>query len=115
MNVVAITLVLGLASWLAWAACVTFVAGALQRHFPDVYARVGSPTLFQLWWMRGFRSVPKAFDRVTLSREFRRFDIGDSRVVIGWELVYCLRWLQVLCVVAFALALLASALSPHAP
>ena len=116
MSWLAISVVLGLASWIGWQVCVTALVVSLQRRFPDVYTKVGSPTVFWLWSSRGLRrSVPKVFDEVTLNREYRTYGITDHRILLEWNLAFLLRWAQMICLLSFALALLASAFGHPAP
>ena len=44
MSAIGWTVFFGIASWLAWAACVTYVVVALRRRFPSTYKYLGAPS-----------------------------------------------------------------------
>ena len=112
MTFLALTGLLGTVIYVLWALIVLTVVNRLRASEPKLYAELGSPTGSKVLW-RPFGSPE--LDPLILRREFRLMEIHDPSVSRLLEMAYWLRWLLLISVVVFALALLGESLSRHAP
>ena len=112
MSFLAAMAFVGVVTYFAWALCANHLIGELRRLEPKLYADIGAPTGYQLWW-RPFGS--SELDPLILRRQFRKVGILDPKLLRALEFAYWLRWALLLSVVGFAVALFGSAVDRHAP
>jgi len=112
MDLTAWTIGVFFVSFLLWAFTGSFLAVTLRQDWPHLYELAGSPTAGDFWWRRAF---PNAFDSFLLWGRFRAAGIPDSTLLLWFEAVRWLRWLQVLSFAAFVLSLFVPGPARHAP
>jgi hypothetical protein len=96
-----ITIVAALLSWFLWAFTASYVVSTMQAHWPDAWAKLGSPEPARIWFSRAFSH----FDGAVLSRRFRHIGIKNRDILFQLELVFWLRIATFLGIVGFLFSL----------
>ena len=96
-----IAILTALVSWLLWAFTAAYVVSTVQAHWPDAWAKLGSPEPTKVWFSRAFSD----FDIEVLSRRFRHIGIKNRDILFQLELVFALRILTILGMVGFVISL----------
>jgi hypothetical protein len=96
-----IAIVTALVSWLLWAFTASYVVSTAQAHWPEVWAKLGSPEPSRIWFSRAFSD----FDTAVLSRRFRHLGIKNRDILFQLELVFGLRIVTILGIVGFLFSL----------